>query len=227
MDLLPHTRFSNIYGPAEVNGCTYYHVPRPLADTETPLSIGTTWRNAEAIIVNEDDVLIEDESPGELLIRSSTTMQGYWNRPDLNEQAFATLSGTDAHPHRYYCTGDRVQRQSDGNLKFLGRKDRQIETRGYRVALDEVEAAIVSLPHVEEAAAFSVPDEEGSQVIQAAVILSPDANGFGVAQCLSALKETLPLYAVPQRLTTEITFPRTTSGKIDRLALQERAKGNS
>ena len=223
MDALPQARFSNMYGPAEVNGCTYYHVPRPLEDRETPIPIGKTWRNAEALIVDDRDQIVTGETGGELLIRSSTMMQGYWKRPDLNKRAFARLAGTEEHPHYYYCTGDLVERLPDGNLKFLGRKDRQIKTRGYRVELDEVEAAVLTLPPVEEAGAFALPDGEGSHAIHVAVILSPEAGSVTPADLINALKERLPWYAVPQKLTTEFTFPRTTSGKIDRQALAQRA----
>ncbi len=223
MAALPQARFSNMYGPAEVNGCTYYHVPRPIEDEETPIPIGTTWRNADALIVDADDHILTNNTPGELLIRSSTMMQGYWNRPDLNKLAFAKLAGTEERPHYYYCTGDLVERLDDGNLKFLGRKDRQIKTRGYRVELDEVEASVLKLTPVEEAAAFAVPDGEGSLAIHVAVILAPESNQVTSIDLLKTLKEMLPWYSVPQKLTTEFTFPRTTSGKIDRRALQTRA----
>lgn len=223
MEALPQVRFSNMYGPAEVNGCTYYHVPRPLEDQQTPIPIGDVWRNAEALIVDSEDQLITDATAGELLIRSSTMMQGYWNRPDLNKRAFAKLAGNDEHPHYYYCTGDLVQRLSDGSLRFLGRKDRQIKTRGYRVELDEVEAAIIALPEVEEAAVYALPDKEGSHAIHASVILSSDSQGATPTTLVSDLKDRLPWYALPQQISTELTFPRTTSGKIDRRALETRA----
>ena len=203
MAALPQARFSNMYGPTEVNGCTYYHVPRPLEDEETPIPIGKTWRNADALIVDADDRILADNKPGELLILSSTMMQGYWNRPDLNKLAFTKLAGTEEHPHYYYCTGDLVERRPDGTLKFLGRKDRQIKTRGYRVELDEVEASVIKLGPVEEAAAFAVPDGEGSHAIHVAVILTPEANQGTSIDLLNALKETLPWYCVPQKLTTE------------------------
>ncbi len=219
----PQARFSNMYGPAEVNGCTFYHVPNDLEDRESPIPIGTVWRNADYLIVNSDNEVVSKGEPGELLIRSSTMMQGYWQRDDLNKEAFAKLEGTDSHPHIYYCTGDLVEELEDGNLRFLGRRDRQIKSRGYRVELDEVEFAILRHPSVEEAAVFAVPDEEGSHRIEAAVVVHPDADGVTSEGILSEVKEQLPWYAVPAKLRIELAFPRTSSGKIDRRMLQKRA----
>ncbi|MDX1531666.1 MAG: hypothetical protein R3362_09080, partial [Rhodothermales bacterium] len=98
----------------------------------------------------------------------------------------------------------------------------QIKTRGYRVELDEVEAALVAHPAVEAAAAFPVPDGQGSQRIEAAVTvrdgaaLTPDALRRHAAAYL-------PAYAVPAAVAVVDAFPETSTGKIDRLALQARA----
>ncbi len=108
----------------------------------------------------------------------------------------------------------------DGNLKFLGRKDRQIKTRGYRVELDEVEVAMLAHDGVQEAAAYALPDPEGegTSLIHAAVMakegimLTPEA----IAEHLTA---RLPWYASPARITILAEFPRTSTGKIDRRAL--------
>ena len=104
----------------------------------------------------------------------------------------------------------------------MGRKDRQIKTRGYRIELDEVEAALVGHPQVEEAAAYGVPLAGGSQQIEAAVILKPD-GGLDEAELKRQVAERLPAYAVPERVAIAPSFPRTTSGKIDRRTLQTQA----
>jgi acyl-coenzyme A synthetase/AMP-(fatty) acid ligase len=112
---------------------------------------------------------------------------------------------------------------SDGNLLFVGRKDRQIKTRGYRVELDEVEAALISHPGVEEAAIFVIQDD-GNNLIHAAVIPKADETLSDVL--LSAhLKQIIPSYAVPLQYHIRQTFPRTTSGKISRRQLQKEVMG--
>ena len=221
MHLLPTARFSNMYGPAEVNGCTYFHVPRDLKENDPPIPIGTTWRNADHLIVDKDRRPVEASKPGELLIRSGTMMKGYWGRPDLNERAFYCLN-SDNQENVYYQTGDLVEENAEGNLIFHGRLDRQVKTRGYRVELDEVESALCCHPGVEEAAAFTIPDGDGSQNIHGAVTLEAGCRA-SKEEVLESVKRRLPWYAVPVVLNFENWFPRTSSGKIDRRTLREQA----
>ena len=123
--------------------------------------------------VDEQDREVEVGEAGELLVRTPTMMRGYWGRPGLNARAFYHRPHSAGFDDVFHRTGDLVRERADGALDFLGRKDRQIKTRGYRVELDEVEAALASHPHTESAAVYPVPDEEGSQRIHAAVKLSP------------------------------------------------------
>ncbi len=222
MKALPGAQFSNIYGPAEVNGVTYYHVPQLPEDSDDPVPIGQMFPFAQAIVVSAEGDLVDRGSTGEMLIRSPTMMQGYWGRPDLNREAFFRRPIFADYEEIYYRTGDLVEQRADGNYMFLGRKDRQIKTRGYRVELDEVEAALTSHEDVEESAVFPIADGHGSRQIESAVILRPGAvvEAGVLSQYLGAL---LPWYAVPVSIEIMPSFPRTTSGKTDRRALAERA----
>ena len=90
MQLWPQARFSNVYGPAEVNQCTYYHVPSAYATAETnsPIPIGRVWDETDGLILDEEDRILTNGQSGELIISSPTMMQGYWGRPDRNATAF-------------------------------------------------------------------------------------------------------------------------------------------
>lgn len=217
MDLLPQARFSNIYGPAEVNGVTFYHVP-PLT-AEDPVPIGQVCPFAQALVLDEDDRPVSAGQSGEMLIRSPTMMQGYWKRPDLNARAFYRRQIAPDYEEIYYRTGDQVQRGADGNYLFLGRKDRQIKTRGFRVELDEVEACLLQHQDVGAAAVFVVPNGAGHNEIRAAIIAREGA-GLRAADLARHAAEQLPWYAVPEKFEFLRDFPRTASDKIDRRALQ-------
>lgn len=222
MERLPQARFSNVYGPAEVNQCTYYHVP-PLAEgADEAIPIGRVWDNAEGRVVDENDRPVQPGEIGELLVRTPTMMRGYWNRPDLNEKAFYRRPAFGLYEDVFYRTGDLVQMRPDGELRFLGRKDRQIKTRGYRVELDEVENALSTHLLVEESAAYAVPDGDGSVRIEAALIFRKEGQA-SEAEIKAFLAHLLPWYALPAKVLALPEFPRTTSGKIDRRALRERA----
>ena len=220
MRRLPGVRFTNVYGPAEAPSCTCYDVP-PLEDElDEPIPIGAMSVNSAGLVLDDDDRECGIGEAGELCVRSSTLTRGYWNRPDLNERAFFRRASFGPFPDVFYRTGDLVVRHEDGLLRFLGRKDRMVKTRGHRVELDEVEAALCSHPAVSEAAAYVVPDGRGSQVILATVTAHPGRAADG-ADILRHARTRLPGYAIPQELVVGTELPRTTSGKIDREKLRE------
>ena len=215
MSKLPKTRFTNVYGPAEAPSCTCYDLPPFPEPFDEPVPIGTVSVNSADLIIDNDDNVCGIDEEGELCIRSSTLTRGYWNRPDLNETVYLYRDGHGAFPDVYFRTGDWVVRRSDGLLRFLGRKDRMVKTRGHRVELDEVEAALASHANVSEAAAFAVPDGQGSMSILAAAMLSGTAEE-GSGDLLQHMRSKLPGYALPQKIFIVDGFPRTSSGKIDR-----------
>ena len=225
MSALPDLKLTNIYGPAEAPCCTWYNVPRPLPDGDEPLPIGIVSRNSADLIIDDDDKEVGTGEPGELCIRSSTLMRGYWNRPDLNRSAFLNVATPGRLPKQYYRTGDRVVRHADGQLRFLGRLDRMVKTRGHRVELDEVEAALAVHEGVLEAAAFVVPDEHGSQSILAAVSTKL-GNELNVNELFKLARSKLAPYAVPREILPLDKIPHTSSGKIDRRALTQNWKTN-
>lgn len=221
MQRFPHVRVSNVYGPAEVNQCTFYHLDAPPDDDES-IPIGEVWANSEGIVLGDDDQPVADGEIGELAVRTPTMMRGYWGRPDLNAKAFYLRSAYEHYQDRFYRTGDLMKRDSLGRLRFFGRKDRQVKTRGYRVELDEVENALGSQPEVGECAVYAVPDGEGSSLIEAAVIAKRDAV-IDEAVLKAALAGRLPAYALPHAIRLMDDFPRTGTGKIDRRALRDLA----
>ena len=219
----PHARFSNLYGPTETNVCTFFNLTTLETDLDEPIPIGEPCSNVESLILDEDDQIVAPGEEGELLIRGGVVMKGYWGRPDLNEKGFfrRAVFG-DHYEDVFYRTGDLVQELPDGNLKYIGRKDRQIKTRGYRVELDEIEVALLSYPGVEEAAAFPVADGQGSNLIEAAVT-SKEGSTLAENDVLNHVAEKLPSYAVPASLRIMDVFPRTSTGKINRRELQAQA----
>ncbi len=219
MDLWPQATFSNVYGPAEVNQCTYYHLTTP-PDINTAIPIGRVWDNTEIMIVNDADALVSEGEHGELLVRSATMMKGYWKQPQLTEKSLYVSRDEWGFEKIFYRTGDLVQLNPEGELMFLGRKDRQIKTRGYRVELDEVEAALLRHEGVTEAAAFSVSNDVEGLLIEATVILK-DQYTLSEKALQGFIGLHLPLYALPHKINFVSSIPHTSTGKIDRVKLQE------
>lgn len=223
MKIIPHAQFSNLYGPTETNVCTFYNVTPIPEDQNDLIPIGKACHNIEALVMGENGQAVPDGEAGELYIRGGVVMLGYWGRSDLTEKSFFKRNSFDQFYDIFYRTGDLVQKMADGNFRFLGRKDRQIKTRGYRVELDEIETTILSHPDVQEAAVFPVSDGDGSHLIEAAVIAQA-GSALTTDHLYSLLNENLPNYAIPSKIYLLEDFPRTSTGKIDRRALQNFTK---
>jgi len=218
MDRWPHTTFCNVYGPAEVNQCTYYHIPE-LPTSDDPIPIGQIWGNTDYLIINEEGDRVDDNETGELLIRSATQMKGYWNNSELTEKSLYKEQDASGEEMAFYKTGDLVK-EIDGVLLFLGRKDFQVKIRGYRVELGAVENLLLTHQSVKEAAVFPVRISEEKQQIEAAVILNAGSTEKE-KDLIDFLKTKLPFYAVPTELKLVDDFPRTSSGKIKRSAIKK------
>ena len=226
MNALPEVRFSSQYGSTEAYTCAYYHVPSNLESSDEPLPMGRILENVEGLVVDEDDQPVAPGEIGELLIRSQMVMKGYWGQTGKNETSFYWRQNSAGFEDRFYRTGDLAQLMPDGNYRYRGRKDRLVKVRGYRVELDEVESALLSHPLIQEAAAYSISDEQGSKQVEAAVIPSPEVEASAV-EILQYLNTRLPAYAVPHTIHLMSEFPRTSTGKVSRRDLQKMSSGRT
>jgi acyl-CoA synthetase (AMP-forming)/AMP-acid ligase II len=208
MELLPRAAYFNLYGPTETNVCTFHRVASmPAADAE-PLPIGRACCGDEAFVVEE-----------ELHVRGPTLAHGYWGRPEL------TLAGFVADPRApasgtAYRTGDLVRLDAAGEYRYLGRRDSQVKSRGYRIELGDVEAALYRHPQVAEAAVLAQPHEEFGTILRAVVVARP-GSGLDRAALAAFCAAQLPPYMVPAEFELREALPRTSSGKVDRMALRK------
>ena len=227
MQLVTHARFSNVYGPAEVNQCTFFHVPRDFADCQDePLGavpIGKVWDQSVGYIIGKDGQVRPSGEAGELVIHSPTMMQGYWGNETKTRHSMIQLNHGDEKELTFYRTGDLVKEMDDGNLLFVGRQDRQVKVRGYRVELDEVENVINGLPEIEEVGVFCI-SREHSKEIRAVAIPRPNSV-IDEERIKSEIGKQLSWYSVPATIELVSDLPRTGSGKIDRNQLKRAAEG--
>jgi len=220
MALLPGARFSNVYGPAEVNQCMFHHLDSPPSD-ERSIPIGMAWPDTELRIVGPDSTVVEGEGRGQLLVRTETAMAGYWNRSDLNESAFLVEPVDGGLTTRWYRTGDVVERDADGLFAFVGRVDRQVKVRGVRVELEAVEAALDAVDGVTASAAVCVDDPEAPLVGLVETSTLDDTDSV-----YRAIRGRLPPGAIPDRIVLVTSLPVTTSGKIDTVSAAQLVEAN-
>ncbi|WP_212735421.1 non-ribosomal peptide synthetase/type I polyketide synthase [Herbidospora galbida] len=192
----PVARIANLYGPTEstINATCHVIDERP-ADDVTAIPIG---RPVAGTFVEVDDT-------GELLIAGAGLTPGYLDDPGT---AFVERDGV-----RWYRSGDRVRRDADGNLVFLGRLDAQVKVRGHRVEPGEVEAAFHTHPEVARAAVVLTGER-----LTAFVEPRPGRDPDPVA-LRRHLGAWLPAYMIPARIEIVTALPQTPTGKIDRREL--------
>jgi acyl-coenzyme A synthetase/AMP-(fatty) acid ligase len=209
-NLLPQRRYLNLYGPTETNVCTFFELPAEMpAEQTTPFPIGKTCSHLRGQLLDADDQRVPTGESGELCIAGPAVMQGYWNLPQQTNLVFVVDESGD----RWYRTGDLITENADGNYRFLGRKDRMVKRRGFRVELGEIEAALYRHPEIEEAAVIAINDEEKGMTVKA--FLSCDQVRPSIIRLKQFCAENLPVYMVPDVFFFLDSLPKTSTDKID------------
>jgi amino acid adenylation domain-containing protein len=216
MELLPHPRFYNWYGPTETNVCTWYPVPPIPEDRSEPIPIGRAVDNMEVFAITAEGRAALPGEEGELYVRGAGVMQGYWGLPDQTADALVPDPLGKPQADRVYRTGDLVRQEADGNFLFLGRRDAQIKSRGYRIELGDIEAALYAHPSVVECAVAAVPDDVVTNRIMAYVVARGELDRSELARFCA---ERLPRYMIPETFEFREALPKTSTGKVDRRSL--------
>lgn len=211
MRLLPAPAYYNLYGPTETNVCTFHKVSpaEDLLDDTRSLPIGRACSGDATRVVDHGGADVAGDEEGELLVSGGSVMLGYWNLPERNAEAFQAHAGA-----KWYRTGDVVRERAPGQYEFLGRRDRMVKKRGYRVELGEIEAALHRHPHISEAAAVAIKSGDGDVQISAFVVWDGDQPG-SVIKMKQFCAENLPLYMAPDRFVFLAVLPKTSTDKID------------
>jgi amino acid adenylation domain-containing protein len=219
--LWPHPRYFNLYGPTETNVCTYFEVPMPIPEERTePVPIGSICSHLEGIVVDGDGRAVHGDRDGELCIRGAGVTQGYWNLPEQTAKAFVEVGAGPA----YYRTGDIVVLEPDGNYRYLGRRDRMIKKRGFRVELGEIEACLYRHPGIHEAAVIAMPDDALGMKVHAH-LASKDGGKISIIALKTFCSQHIPLYMIPDVFSFHPALPKTSTDKVDYQALKARSLG--
>jgi amino acid adenylation domain-containing protein len=217
--LVPHPRYYNLYGPTETNVCNYYEIPSDIPDQRTqPYPIGAVCSHLRGIVVDENGREVPRGSEGELCIAGPSVLAGYWNLPDHTARAF--LSGRDDGP--WYRTGDIVVEPPDGQMIFVGRRDRMVKRRGYRIELAEIEAGLYRHPAIKEAAVVARKDDEGGVRLRAFLSFA-EGRKLSIIELKRFCAEALPIYMVPDDFAFRDALPKTSTDKIDYQRLMQDA----
>ena len=182
---------------------------------QKPGLMGPVFEGFQARVVDDQDSDVADETTGELVVRAEdplTFATGYFHAPEKTAEAWR---------NRWFHTGDRVVRQSDGYFRFVDRLKDAIRRRGENISSFEVEQVLLSHPAVTNAAAFPVCSPLAEDEVMAAVILHPGQQ-LTQAELIAFCEPRLPYFAVPRYLEFVRELPTTESGKVQKYKLRER-----
>ncbi|HZZ52056.1 MAG TPA: non-ribosomal peptide synthetase [Pseudonocardia sp.] len=220
---LPFTLVNN-YGPAECTVVTTSGIVREQSRTAHRPTIGRAISGAKVYVFDDSMDLVTPGTAGELCVAGAVVGRGYRNNPELTRRSFVSAVLPDGRTVRVYRTGDRVRQGKDGEFEFLGRQDRQVQVRGYRVELGEIEAWLARYPGVESCAVLRRPGDPG----RSADATEADLVGYLVltewarpsANDIRAfLASRLAEYKLPTCFVSLPAFPVTLNGKINWSAL--------
>ncbi|HEV3001833.1 MAG TPA: amino acid adenylation domain-containing protein [Solirubrobacteraceae bacterium] len=208
-------RAVHCYGPTEATMLAAFQ-PVARADADRArVPIGGPVGGSELHVLDERLRPVPPGAPGELHVGGPRLARGYLGAPRATADRF--VPNPWSRGGRLYRTGDLVRALPCGRLEFLGRLDRQVKVRGFRVEPAEVEAALAALPGVAEASVVAERDAGDVRLVAYAAPLP--GRRLDAAALRAALRERLPAYLVPARVVVLDRLPLTRNGKLDRAAL--------
>jgi len=220
----PQAELFLMYGLTEVFRSTFLS---PSEVDAHPDSMGRAIPESVVYVVDDDGHLCGPGEVGELAHGGPTVAYGYLNDPGTTEKVFRRnpfLTPGERGPERIVFSGDLVKFDDQGRLYYVGRRDRQFKTLGYRVSPDEIADVLYASGQVREAIVVGEPDPQRGSRIVACVVLKEGGSMERLRQFCGA---ELPRYMQPARYESLEALPRNVSGKHDVLALNAWLAGHN
>lgn len=207
-------RLINTYGPTEGTIIFTYKVLAGQgfdANTQDLRSIGFPLAGLRCLILDRAQRPVAQGDEGELYLIGPTVSSGYINSEAMTRDSFVpmTLAGDTVCA---YKTGDGVLQTAQGEIVYLGRIDKQVKFRGYRVDLNEIRDCCLAVPGVKEARAVMQRDGTAQLILY---VQGERQDTALTARIDDHLRRTLPAYMQPNQILSIAAFPLTRSGKID------------
>jgi D-alanine--poly(phosphoribitol) ligase subunit 1 len=214
------SEFFNVYGPTECTCiCSCYTLTdRDFDEVQGLPPLGQIANNFTFLILDDEGRAVPEGESGELCLLGPNVGNGYYNDAERTAASFVQNPYNDCFPEVMYKTGDLVRLDPvDGKLYIQGRKDNQIKHMGYRIELEEIEAALHCLDHVSEAAVLHANVNGLSRIV--AIVAGQEFDGDRIRL---ELRQIIPEYMIPSVFHHEVMLPKNPNGKVDRRYLAEK-----
>jgi amino acid adenylation domain-containing protein len=214
----------NFYGTTETPQAVAYHAVRaselkdsPTTPESSGVPLGGPIDDVEVLLLDSQNESCSPAEVGEICIRTRYHSQGYYGDPAMTARAF-TVDPTGRSAETLYRTGDLGYRNDNGEVVFVGRKDRQVKCGGNRLQLEEIESVIRQISGARHVVAtVENTGEEHSRLV--CYVETPQGSQAVQEQIRRAVLSTLPPYMLPSRLICVASLPLTARGKLDLAAL--------
>ena len=213
--LFPQARLFAMYGLTEAFRSTF--LDPALIDTH-PTSMGTAIPHAEILVVDDGGDVTSDGEEGELVHCGPLVAQGYWQDAERTAERFRPAPAASRYGGTAVWSGDRVRRDADGLLYFVGRRDAMIKSAGNRISPQEIEDAALGTGLVAEAVALGLPDARLGQAVHLVVRAVPGISG-AAEDLPHKLMLELPNFMMPKEIHWRDVMPVGPNGKLDRAGL--------
>jgi amino acid adenylation domain-containing protein/thioester reductase-like protein len=213
----PPGRLLNGYGPTENTTFSTTHHIVEVPDGTARIPIGRPVANSTCHILDENGDPVPVGVEGELCVGGDGVALGYVNDPELTAARFVPDRFAGRTGARLFRTGDRARWLPNGDIDFLGRRDRMVKVRGFRVELDEVEAVLTGADGVADAAVVVTGADPDTRTIVA--FFQPAHPGVTAEEVRATLAGRLPRHMLPSRVVPMERLPLAGTGKVDRAAL--------
>ncbi|MFC3174663.1 acyl-CoA ligase (AMP-forming), exosortase A system-associated [Novosphingobium bradum] len=219
--LFPQARIFAMYGLTEAFRSTFLD---PALIDSHPTSMGKAIPHAEILVMAEANRVAADGEEGELVHCGPLVAQGYWQDAERTAERFRPAPAQSAHGGTAVWSGDRVRRDADGLLYFVGRRDAMIKSAGNRISPQEIEEAALATGLVAEAVALGLPDERLGQAVHLVVRAAPGISGME-EELPRKLMAELPNFMQPKAIHWRSEMPIGPNGKLDRTGLAAELAG--
>ena len=167
-------------------------------------SVGRPIFNVQVRIVDDDDNDVETGQTGEIIVKSDSVMQGYWNKPDMTEEALK---------NGWLHTGDLGRLDEQGYIFIVDRKKDMLKSGGENIFPKEIEHVIYEMPEVQECAVVGVPDDKWGEVVKAVIVLK-EGESLTAEDVVERCAQSLAGFKKPRIVEFMPELPKNAAGKV-------------